>query len=233
MSSISGVSGSSAMMQSMGAMKRPDPAQMADELFSKLDTSGQGYIEKSDLKNAFDKSSSTSTSSQANVDDLFSTLDGDQDGKVSKQEFSDALKKVSDELDSQMMDKRLGRSGGMPPPPPPGGGPDLSKDELTSMVSEIGSSDSEATSSLTDLINNFDQADSNGDGKVSFQESQEFRQSSSASSTSSETSSSASADANDVIMKQIIKLMQAYGINPTSSNTTDVSSVLSTISTSA
>jgi Ca2+-binding EF-hand superfamily protein len=237
MSSMSGISGSSPMMQGMGAMKRPDPAKMAEELFNKLDSSGQGYIEKSDLKNAFDKSSSTTSSSPSNVDDLFSTLDGDQDGKVSKQEFSDALQKVAEQLDSQMMDKRLGRSsgGGMPPPPPPGGGPSLSKDELTSMASEIGSSDSAAASSLNDLVNNFDKADSDGDGKVSFKESQAYRQSTAASTSSSSNTSSTTtnSDANDVIMQQIMKLMQAYGIGATSSGSAEVSSMFSTISTSA
>jgi Ca2+-binding EF-hand superfamily protein len=242
MSSISGISGSSPMMQGMGGMKRPDPAQLAEQLFSKLDSNGQGYIEKSDLKNAFDKTASTASNSQTNVDDLFSTLDGDQDGKVSKQEFSDALQKVAEQLDSQMMDKRLGRSSAGMPPPPPDAGPSLSKDELTSMASEIGSSDSAAASSLNELINNFDKADSDGDGKVSFKESQAYQQSTAATAATASTASSASdsssntassSDANDIIMKQIMKLMQAYGIGATSSGSAEASSMLATISTSA
>ena len=94
---IGSIGGNNAMMmQGMRGMKHSDPSQMADKLFSQLDSSGQGYIQKSDLQTAFDKisasSSSSSSNTTSNVDELFSKLDTNSDGKVTKQEFSDSLK---------------------------------------------------------------------------------------------------------------------------------------------
>ncbi len=231
MSSMGGISGSSAMM--MQAMRRPDPAQMAENLFSRLDAGGQGHIEKSDLQSAFDSTSSSSDKSST-IDELFARLDTDSDGKVTKQEFSDTLSKLAEELDNQFMRSRMndGMSGGgpggmppggMPPGPPPGeqdGG--LTKDQLSSAAEAIGSSDSSASSSINDLISNFDEADTNGDGKVSFREAMSFREASA--STDASASASASASATDArpsasgadfdarVMMQIVKLIQAYGI---------------------
>ena len=112
MSSIGGISGSNGMM--MQGMHRPDPAKMAENLFAKLDTRGQGYVEKSDLQSAFDKISSSSDQSSS-VDELFTKLDTNSDGKVTKSEFTDALKKVAEELDNQFMSSRMsGGMGGMP-----------------------------------------------------------------------------------------------------------------------
>lgn len=66
MSGIGSISSSNAMTQAMGgmrAMHRPDPTTLAETLFSNLDTTGQGYIQKTDLQTAFDKISSSSTTS--------------------------------------------------------------------------------------------------------------------------------------------------------------------------
>jgi Ca2+-binding EF-hand superfamily protein len=242
MSSISSVGGNSSMMmqgmQGMRGMKRPDPAEMAENLFSKLDTSGQGYIEKVDLQSAFDKvSSNTNTSSfTSSVDDMFSQLDTDSNGKVTKEEFTSSLKKLSDELDQQFQSGRMQEAmqmggmgegmGGMPPPggmPPGGNGGGMTKDQLTSAAKEIGSSDSTASSSLTNLVNNFDEADADGDGKVSFQEAMAYQQSSSSTSgttatssisstpsTGTTTASSSASDTEAKVKMQIMKLMHAY-----------------------
>jgi Ca2+-binding EF-hand superfamily protein len=239
---IGSIGGNNAMMmQGMRGMKRPDPAQMADNLFSKLDASGQGYIQKSDLQTAFDKisssspSSSSSSSTTSNVDELFSKLDTNSDGKVTKQEFSDSLKKVAEELDKQFMSIRMNGgatadggmsgTGGMPPPPQgSNGGSGFTKDELTSQLSDIGSSDSKRSSLIAKIVNNFDKADTDGDGKVSFKEAMAFDQSTSSvasssasSSTSSSTSTAATSSTSTAseeakLMLQIVKLMQAYDI---------------------
>ena len=217
MSSIGGISGSNGMM--MQGMGRPDPAKMAENLFAKIDTGGQGYIEKSDLQSAFDKISSSSDKSPS-VDELFTKLDTNSDGKVTKSEFTDTLKKVAEELDNQFMSSRMsGGMGGMPPGgmggmPPGGQGGGLSKDELSSTADAIGSSNSSASSSIKDLVSNFDKADTNGDGKVSFQEAMNYQQKNAASGSSpSSASDSSSASSNDLdtrLTMQIMKLMQAY-----------------------
>lgn len=244
MSSIGGIgSGSSMMMQSMRSMQRPDPAEAAANLFTKLDTSGQGYIQKSDLQAAYDKISassttSASTSGTSGIDDLFSQLDTDSDGKVTKQEFSDALKQLSEQLDSQLMSMRMkdgmqggGEMGGMPPPPPPSDETGFTQDELSSQLQEIGSSESQRSGLISSIIDNFDQADLDGDGKVSLEEAMVFGQSSldSSSSASSSTSSSAasasstsaSISANELnakAMMQIMQLLQAYNVGSESQN---------------
>ena len=241
MSSIGGIgSSSSMMMQSMRGMTRPDPAKMAERLFSKLDTSGAGFIQKSDLQTAFDTASSSSgvsgsTSGTTSVEDLFAQLDSDSDGKVTKQEFSDTLTKLAEQLDNHAMSMRMsggmqggggmGGMGGMPPPPPPQGGQDdagFTKDELSSQLEEIGSSDSTRSDLISNVVANFDEADTNGDGKVSFKEAMAFDQASASTNTSSSATSStdtatatSTASKDDVEAKailQIMRLMQAYGI---------------------
>lgn len=248
MSSIGGVSSSSAMMHGMGGMRgahRPDPSKMAENLFSQLDTSGQGYIQKSDIQSAFDKlSSSDSTSNSTNVDDLFSSLDTNSDGKVTKQEFTDTLKKLQDSLEQQFQDGRMQMAmqaggmqgmGGMPPPPPEGGNDKgFTKDELSSKLNETGSSDSKQSSLISSIVQNFDKADMDSDGKVSFQEAMAFQQStstsgssqstSSASSQSTTTSSTSAGNSSEAkVMMQIMKLMHAYMAN----NSSESSSTLS------
>ncbi|BAO28310.1 EF-hand domain-containing protein [Sulfuritalea hydrogenivorans] len=217
--------------------------KMANNLFSKLDTSGQGYLTKIDLQAALDKvsSSSASSSTTSSVDDLFSKLDTDSDGKVTQQEFSDTLQKVAEQLDNQAMSMRMNGGmqgmGGMPPPPPPQDGDSgFTKDELTSQLSEIGSSDSKRSAAISNIVKNFDKADTDGDGKVSFKEAMAFDQStsSSSSSTSSSTStdassSTSSSDLNAKLLSQIMKLMQAYGLG----NDETRNSLLSTLSVTA
>lgn len=76
------------------------------QLFAKLDTKSQGYLEKSDLVSAFSKIASDSTSSTA--EDVFAALDSDSDGKVTESEFSTTLSKLQEELDGQFNQMRAG-----------------------------------------------------------------------------------------------------------------------------
>jgi Ca2+-binding EF-hand superfamily protein len=231
MNSVNSIGGGGYSM--MPPMKRPDSTQLAETLFSKLDTSGQGYIQKSDLQSAFDKIASTSGgSSTSTVDELFSKFDGNDDGKVTKQEFSDTVNKLSSQLDEHFASTRLQNAmpggersgmnglGGMPPPPPPpGGGPSLSKDELSSTLNQIGTFDSRSNM-MSNVLNNFDAADTDGDGKVSFKEAMAYDQANPTSETSrqsslSDTDSAVGSSSNDLnlqLMQQILKLAEAYGV---------------------
>lgn len=248
-SSIGSIGSNASAMMAMRGMHRPDPAQMAEKLFSQLDASGQGYIQKSDLQAAFDKmasasaTSSSSSSAASGVDDLFSKLDTNSDGKVTKQEFSDTLKQLAEQLDQQFQNLRMSGAmqgaGGTPPPPPPqGGGSDagFTKDELTAQLKEIGSSDSKRASLISNIVNNFDKADTDGDGKVSFKEAMAYDQANpassstaSASSTSGSgdttSSSSAASDLSAKLAMQIMRLMQAYGIGESSGSASATLSV--------
>lgn len=209
-------------------------SNLASQLFSKLDTSGQGYLSKSDLATALSKtSSSASGSASSDVDSLFSQLDNDQDGKVTKQEFTDTLTQLADQLASQALQAGGGMpgggmgggmSGGMPPPPPPNDA-GFTKDELQSQLDEIGSSDSKRSSLISNIVANFDQADTDGDGKVSFKEAMSFDKSSRSNSSSASSSASsagtassaadtggAGSDLNLKLMQQIMQLARAYSI---------------------
>lgn len=240
MSSIGSIGSSNHSLMMQGMRQRPDSAKMAENLFSQLDTSGQGYIEKSGLQAALDKVSSGSSGSSTSVEDLFTALDTDGNGQVTKQEFTDALAKLQANLETQYQDSRMQaarQAGGMgempppPPPPPPGEGPTLSKDELTSMVNELGTSDSRSNM-MSNVLENFDQADTDGDGKVSFQEAKAFEQSSSSSGGTAGASSSVSSSnaSEEKVMMQIMKLMQAYNIG---NDQSQYGGLMSTLSISA
>ncbi|GAO36238.1 putative calcium binding protein [Sulfuricella sp. T08] len=183
------------MMGGMNGMQRPDPSKMADKLFSKLDTKGQGYIEKSDLQSAFDQVLSNKSSSKTpSVDDVFKALDGNSDGKVTKQEMSDSVTKLADQLDSQFQSMRMSGKGGM-------GG--MSKSDIGSMA---GSATGSASQALNTLAQNFDAADTNQDGKISAQEAMAYQLSNGTTSSSSEAQSD---DAR--VMARIMELAASYG----------------------
>jgi len=60
------VPNSSMMYSNMKTAQCPDTSKMVDDLFVKLDTKGQGYLEKSDLQTAFSKVSQSDRSSSSN-----------------------------------------------------------------------------------------------------------------------------------------------------------------------
>jgi Ca2+-binding EF-hand superfamily protein len=236
-SSISSVGSYFSSMMGMQRPSRPDSSKLAEDLFSQIDSTGKGYIEKSDLESAFKQVSSSSSSS---ADELFTSLDSNGDGKVTKEEMSSSLKSLMDSLDSQFQSMRMsdamgaaGANGSMPPPPPPGNDAGFTKEELQSQLNEIGSGDSKRSGLISKVIENFDKADSNGDGKVSFKEAMAYDQSSTSSSSStasssdSSTASSASTASTSEaqLMLQIMKLAQAYGLFGEEQKSSSVSAV--------
>ncbi len=234
MSSITSTSSYGTSMNYLNASRtlrpqRPSAEQMAAGLFSKLDTSNKGYIEQSDFETALSGMSS-STGSLASASEIFSQLDSDADGKVTQSEMTSGLQTLANSLDDQFNQIRV--QGGMPPPPPPQNDDGFTEDELTEQLSEIGNSDSARASLLNKIVENFDEADTDGDGKVSFQEAMAYDQSTSSASTTASPSQNSTADGtNDRIFRQIMALVRAYGAPD---STGDVSTMLSTlISTSA
>lgn len=231
MSSVSGVYSSSVAssyeLSGMQKRQRPDAAQMAEDLFSKLDTTGKGYIEQSDLSSALSSLSGTSGSTDS-ASEIFSQLDSDSDGKVTKDELSASLQKLSESLDDQFNQMRM--EGAMPPPPPPSGQAQASdegftEEELNSQLSEIGSTDSERSSLISKIVENFEAADTNEDGKVSFAEAMAYDQSNpTAGSTSTDTASATSSSAvasteqsDAKVFRQLMDLLRTYGSDERSS----------------
>ncbi len=197
---ISGISNSSTMSQ----------------LFSRLDSKSQGYLEKSDLASAFNAISETDDST---VDEVFAALDGDSDGKVTKNEFASTLSKLQEELDAQFGQMRMRGMGGhgpqgmggMPPPPPPPDDEGFTQEELESQLSAIGETDSTRAGLISDIVSNFEAADTDTDGKVSFQEAMAYKDAQEASSGVSENTSTQKVTSEESqVMMKIMQLMQAY-----------------------
>ncbi len=234
-SSISSVGGYASTMMGMIRPQRPDSSKLAEDLFSQIDTTGKGYIEKADLESAFQQV--TSASGSASADELFSSLDSDGDGKVTQDEMTSGLKSLMDTLDSQFqsmrMSEAMGGMGGMPPPPPPGNDTGFTQEELEAQLEEIGDTDSKRSALISDIVDNFEAADADGDGKVTFQEAMAYEQSTASSSTTASSGDSATTAAGTSsggtseaqLMLQIMKLAQAYGLFGQSDESSGVSVV--------
>ncbi len=191
---ISGM-GSSMMYGAMQSMQRPKPSEMAEDLFSSIDTSGKGYIEQTDLESAM--SNLGDTSNMMSSDEMFSLLDSDGDGKVTQQEMTSSFEDIAAEM-------RVRTQGGMPPPPPEED-EGLAQDQLSEMSES--SEDSFMTDLFSQLADNFDEADSDGDGKVTREEAMNFQQNSE-NYVASEQTASQSVDAQ--LMRTISELMRTY-----------------------
>ena len=244
MSSVSGINTSSIASlyseQTSQRRQKPDAATMAEDLFAKLDTSGKGYIEQSDLTSALSSTSSTSTEGTASASEIFSQLDSDGDGKVTQDELKTSMQKLAESLDSQFDEMRM--QGGMPPPPPPGeDDAGFTEEELTDQLAEIGGTDSSRASLISNVVNNFDAADTNEDGKVSFQEAIAYDKANPTSSSSAATDSTsstdsttsatsvASSDKTDAqVFRQLMELLRTYGESDDSTK-----NLLSTLVTTA
>lgn len=231
MNSVSSSTGSyqAAMMQGMGGPRgrpRPEASDVAEQLFSKLDTDNQGYLEVSDFTSAISQLSANQQ--QASGEEVFSSLDSDSDGKLTQDELTTGIQALQDQLDSQFNAMRVQQGmdgmGGMPPPPPGGGhgghGDDqgLDQSQLSDMASaatQVG--DSQGASMFSDLADNFDEADANGDGKVTFSESVAYREqqqtANSSEDDSADTTSSNSSLTQEMqgrLAHRLMEMMRAY-----------------------
>lgn len=224
-SAISGSSGytSWASTISTSGNRRPDPSKLSENLFAALDTKGQGYIEQSDLESAF-ANLSIDTSDAASAEAVFKALDTDADGKLTQNELSSSLEKLAEQLDSQFHQMRM-EAGGMPPPPPPPEGEDegYTQDELASLASEIGAADSKMSTLMGTLAANFDEADANGDGRVSADEAMAYDREQNSGASGSAGSSTTSSEG--LVFKRIMQLAASYGDSGLSAATSSLLSV--------
>lgn len=189
-------------------------SQMASMLFSKLDTKSQGYLEKSDLAAAFSQitSNASQSTSSTSAEDVFTALDSNSDGKVTKDEFATVLAKLQESVSSQFGGPMQG-PGGMPPPPPADDA-GFTKEELTSQLESADSSDTKRTELINKIVENFEAADTDSDGKVSFKEAMAYdksTESTSASATGTATATTTANNSDAEVMMKIMQLMHAYG----------------------
>lgn len=182
-SAIGGVGGGS------WAMQRPDTSSMVKNLFAKVDTKNQVYIDKTELQSAFDQiatdAASGGSSASSSVDAIFKKLDGDSDGKITEQEMTTGMQKLADQFDSQFNQSRTSGMGSARQGDEDDG---FTKDQLTSMVKEIGSSDSKRSELMSKIADNFDAADTDSDGKVNREEAMAFDKASKTDASSSDAS---------------------------------------------
>lgn len=188
-------------------------SQMASMLFSKLDTKSQGYLEKSDLAAAFSQitTNASQSTSSTSAEDVFTALDSNSDGKVTKDEFATVLAKLQESVSSQFGGPMQG-PGGMPPPPPADDA-GFTKEELTSQLESVDSSDTKRSELINKIVENFEAADTDSDGKVSFKEAMAYDKSTE-STSASDTGTAATTTANNSdaeVMMKIMQLMHAYG----------------------
>lgn len=91
MSSIGSIGTTSAYNYSSSVQRqKPDPTQIADDVFSKLDTNNQGYLSEADLQSAFSKLSSSSSSTSATTSSNATTASGSSSSSTT--EISDLFK---------------------------------------------------------------------------------------------------------------------------------------------
>lgn len=210
-------------------------------LYSKLDTSGKGYFEVSDLETALSSLDSSSSNKEVTAaSELFSQLDSDGDGKVTESELTTSLNKLAETLDNQFNMSRM--EGAMPPPPPPEDDEEFTEDELNSQLEEIGSTDSARSTLISSIVENFDAADTNEDGKVSNAEAMAYAQAnnitpaSGSAASDSDSASSASSQASSQstvsdaqVYRQLMDLMRAYGSDDTANTFAGTLSSLSAL----
>jgi len=209
-------------------------SQFASALFTQIDTRKQGYISQDDLTTAFslvDKA--RGKSSDIDAAEVFKQFDSDSDGKVTKDEFSTAVEKLAAQLDQQLMNSRMGGAGGPGgpggmPPPPPQDDAGFTKDQLSSQLEAVGSSDSKRSDLLSKIVSNFDQADTDGDGKVSFKEAMAYDKATQTGSSSDASSTGAQTNSEAQLMMKILQLAHAYGSFGNDQNGTGIASLLST-----
>ena len=208
----------------------------ASYLFSRIDTSGKGYIEKNDLVTAF---SGLSANSDGGGSEVFSRLDNDSDGKITESEFSSALQTLAETLASQYDQTRI--AGAMPPPPPPPAGASgdtgFSEEELSAQMEEIGDTDAPRAALISSILENFAAADSDSDGQVTHAEAMAYAEANDLApgQTGRAAASGQVAGSDNVsdaqLYQQLMELMRAYGVQDESDSFQ--SALLSTLSVNA
>ncbi|MBI4697287.1 MAG: EF-hand domain-containing protein [Gammaproteobacteria bacterium] len=186
-----------------------DKSRFLEDLFALLDTKNQGFIDKGEFTNALGKLDDGATGNQ-NPDQLFAKIDTNGDGKVTKQELSDVLAT----LDDQMKNMRFEHL--RPPPPPAFDNTGMTQDQISTLASKIGGTDSGRAAVMRDLAANFATADANGDGRVTGSEADKYAQSHpvdalSGAAVANKTDKSALESAGNLVIRQLAQLLNAYG----------------------
>ncbi len=137
MSNLTGISSAS----SAWSPSSTSGSKRMDKLFGKVDTDGNGTVDKSELQGLFDKIAQKTGGTALSADALFSKIDTNGDGSISKDELAAGMKSLMPKPSSTVAFAQ--HAGGAPP-----------------SGASSGSSSSASTAPLDPL-------DTNGDGVVS------------------------------------------------------------------
>lgn len=157
-----GSSGSQSWASQAAGMFRPPKPDFA-KMFGKIDSNGDGSIDKTELSQILQ--SGGASSDAASVDTLFSALGGTSSSGISKDSFTSAMQNVLQQLQSQAASGSAGT---------PGAGPVADADgdndgSVAGSQATGASSGAAATSSSSGqgIDKLFAKLDSNGDGSIS------------------------------------------------------------------
>lgn len=103
---IGAAGGCSQAAMTMMRPQAPDAAKQSQQLLAKLDTNGDGGIDKTELKSFMDFVGKATSTEGAESDTLFKSLDADNDGAVSADELTSNGKALFDQLREQLMSAR-------------------------------------------------------------------------------------------------------------------------------
>ncbi len=151
------------MISGISSFNATSLSEMRQAMFNKIDTSGDGAIDKNEITALLEQNASTL------VEGLFGTLDSNQDGLISQIESDSGLAKLGREMRNGG-NGPSGLSGTQPPRPEEvfdkadaNGDGEVTQEELEAVIGKKGG----------DL---FAQIDTDGDGTISRAEDEAFRQ---------------------------------------------------------
>ncbi|MBA4397541.1 MAG: hypothetical protein C0394_09200 [Syntrophus sp. (in: bacteria)] len=157
---VSGISSSS-------SFSTASLSEMRQKMFNKIDTNGDGSIDKTEMSALLQQNTSQDTSSL--VDKIFSKQDTDQNGLISLIESNSAMEKLAQEM---KQGGGISAVSGMPPSPnkvfdtaDTDKDGFVSKDELAAVMGKNGGN----------IDKLFSKADTDGDGLISRTEDETFR----------------------------------------------------------
>lgn len=186
---------------STNSQNRTSGSGFAEALLTSMDSDGSGSVDSAEFSSA---ALALSISDESAISSAFSSLDSDGDGTISQEELSASLSQSSGMV-----------AGSMPPPPPPPSSSEsedtgYTQEELTAMAEDVGLSDSNLASLLESVIENFDEADANEDGKVSSAEAQAYKESTKADSIGTEEVASSSSEEESLMSALLAQIVSRY-----------------------
>lgn len=177
-------------------------SQISQNIFSKLDTEGQGYLSQEVLSSAF--GSLNSSEADLDAESLVSAMDGDSDGQITKSELSKGVENLLSQLGQSQQRPPMG------PPPPSGGkgGEDMSVTAEEAATLAESTEDERLSEVMSQIASNFDEADADGDGVVTQEEGMAFTE------AQREAEATESNNGFDLAaMQNVAKLIAAYGFD--------------------